>query len=655
MISKLTSLNPGWEVGLYGEYLNDPDAQDRSDKSQWKLEHDWDNPLFDEPMSDKLFSPLVDAVVTGTGVAKLPWCYVERTRYEKNQKDEVGNIDLTKQEKITQGIGYNELIPHDIMSTYVSPAAKNPYAAEWIILEDWVTYSQMVKENEAAGGNLYDKDALAKVKDMKSETDRFARQKQSRDMINNGEDPVTEDETVAQFKRLECYEKSTNYIYTLAVGKGGDGEETFVQLKTRRNPYWHGHYPLVFFYTKKRPHSIWGQGIFEDTERLQSAFNDLFNHYMDNLNLSLDGMIMKQEGEEYNYIVEPGGEFLYQNKEPQQFKFPEPNAAQFNTVMQFIETQIESSTVSDYLAGTPQSPTDKTAGTATGIMRLQEAAGDKLASMKAQFSNSLREVGRQWMSNNQQFLDRPITVMGTQEGRPGPVTVNPEDIQGDLMLRVNDASMEPQSKDQILQQFEDYLAQLNQLQQQSIQQAQLTKWTTSPVYIDYTSLIQDLSQKMGQNNIDKILLDQKDVENAMMQSRSPFILPHERFTFDINELYGSEAAQFLERNGVQPDPQRQAQVPTAATTSADNPNNGDPNQLAIEAGKQGLEQQKLDLQAQDQYHKQGIDQANLLLQAHQTAGQLMNNNGVNNGPTQTPSAGSSGGAERKVREPQPTP
>lgn len=585
MIAKMQQYKPGFEVGLYGEALLDEAAQDKADKAQWKLEHDWDNPYFDESMSEKLFSPLVDAAVTGTGIAKLPWCFSDKTRYEKLINKTTGEIDITKDVKIQTGTGYNELIPHDILGCFIAPGAKNLYSAPWVVLEDWATFDQLNDENTAAGGHLYKN--LDRVKKLKAETDRFAQEKKARNLLLDTQDPISADTTVGQFKRLECYEKVGGRIniYTYAVGTGENGEEDeYIELAARQLPYWHGKYPLVSFYVKRRPHSFWGQGIFEDTERLQSAFNDIFNHYMDNLNISLDGMIMKQEGEEYTYIVEPGGEFLYKNQKPEQFKFPEPNPSQFKVIMDFIESQVEEATISRYATGTPNSSTDKTSGTASGIMKLTEMAGDKIGFMKQSFANSLREIGRQWLSNNQQFTVAPFTLMGQKDNRPAPVTVTPQDLQGQFVLRINDASMEPPTKDQELQQFSAFVQQLQAMQQASFVQAQQTRWATKPMYLDFGMLARDFAFKMGQANFDKVMLQGDEVEQAMQNSQTPMIQPNERLNIDINELYGSEAAQLLERNGIQADPQRQTQVPQAEI------------QAQLDANAQTLDVQKTKLE-----------------------------------------------------------
>jgi hypothetical protein len=606
MVAKLTAMNPGFEVGLYGEALLDPDAELKAQKAQWKLEHDYDNPLFDESMPEKLFSPLVDAAVTGTGIAKIPWVFNSQTRYEKYQDEATGEVDVTQDVRIDRQEGYNDLIPQDVLSTFIAPGAKNLYSAAWVILEDEVTIEQLEQENAAAGFEMYKQ--LDEVRALKADAATFANEKKSRQVLMDQAPDSSDDGTVKSLKRLECYERSTMCRYVYIVGSGKEGDGSFVEVAYGKLPYWHGKYPLIAFYTKKRPHSFWGQGVFEDTERMQSAFNDIFNHFMDNANLSQDGMIMKQEGDEHTYIVEPGGEYIYKDKPPTQFQFPKPDASMFSMVVAFIESQIEEATISRYATGTPNSATDKTAGTASGITKLTEMAGDKIGFMKSNFANALRQVGRMWLSNNQQFMDEETQVMGTVEGQPKPVTVTPGDLQGQMVLRINDAAMEPMSKDEELAKFNAYLQQALQLQQASIAQAQLTKWATPPLWLNFGNLFQDLSQKMGFANFTNVVMNNDEVEKKMGDNPSAaYLTPQQKITYDLNELYGTEAGQLLQRDGIQPDPRRQDQLPVAADAGAAPAPEGPDPVAAADSQAKNL------LQADKQQHDKQLDKANFML------------------------------------------
>jgi hypothetical protein len=106
-------------------------------------------------------------------------------------------------------------------------------------------------------------------------------------------------------------------------------------------------------------------------------------------------------------------------------------------------------------------------------------------------------------------------------------------------------------------------------------------------------------------------------------------MPHERFQVDMNELYGSEAAQYLQRNGVQPDPQRQQQVPVAQmdnvveTKRADamiqksQQGSPDPTQITPEHAMAAQQQAHDQILAQQQQeHLQQMDVAKAAMQHH---------------------------------------
>lgn len=504
MIAKLQALNPGFEVGLYGDDAEKEGAQEMADKAQWKIEHDWNNPMFDESITDKLFSPLTDALVCGTGLAKVPWCKEKKDFYSRPELVD-GYVDPTKEKVDTKDVGYNDLIPVNIFNVFVAPGATNLYSANWLIIKEFKTWQEL------SDSGMYDKDKLNIVKDMQAKTDQFAQEKKSRNRLTTDQDPIASDDTVKQIEIYECYEKSSNNICTFAVGGTEKGKSNWIELRSQKNPYWHGKYPLVVFYTRKRPFDFWGQGIFEDTEKMQMAAIDVFNHFVDSYNLSVNGMIMKPEGETFKYTVGPGQELKYRSQKPEQFKFADPNPAIMQQVMNTIESSIESATISAYAEGTPDSATDKTQGTATGIRKLQNAAGDKIGFFKDNYRTALRMVGTMWLSNNRQFVSKPTIVDGMVENRPAPVKVTPSDLQGQMVLRINDASMEPEGKEQKLQGTLAYIQQLEGLRQSSIQQAQTTGGITKPLIIDYGVLSEELSEDFGKNNYDKLILSEDEL------------------------------------------------------------------------------------------------------------------------------------------------
>lgn len=514
LVAKFTGLKPGFEVSVRNpDNADDQTIRDAADKAQQKLEYDYDNPCFDEPMREKLFSPLMDATVAGLGIAKTPWVRKNTSSYVR-PVDEFGNVVLSREQVTDSEQGYNDLIPVNFFNFFYDPGARSVQGASWLMIREHKSYQYLKDMNDANGGKLYKN--LDQVKDMRAQSDKWAQYNRSRNQIQNTQDPIADDDTLDQIELFECYEKSNGTITTFAVGNTKNKDTQWVEIRRQKNPYWHGRYPIVPFYILRRPYQLMGQGIFEDTERLQAATNDIFNHFMDSVNLSIDGMLMVNENSDVDdFVVQPGGVIYYRGQtKPEQYKFSDPNPALFNTVFQTIEGAIESATISQYASGTPNSATDKTAGTATGIMRLQEAAGDLVSFMRSNFQTSIRTVGQHWLSNNRQFMSSPLTLPSTQSQNE-MVNIDPADLQYEMDLRIDDASMQPLSKQDRLQQYLTYQQQVLTLQQQSIAQHQALG--TEPIALNFPAIFEEMSQEFGQKNADKFTLAPEEVQAAQQQ------------------------------------------------------------------------------------------------------------------------------------------
>lgn len=490
------------------------ELEQREQKAQFKLEHDYNNPDFDEPIRDKLLSTMIDAIVTGTGMAKVPWTVTTRSRHEY-VKDEYGQVDLS-QEKVTTTVkGYNDLIPVNIFNVFVQPSAANLYKSPWVIIKEYKTLAELEAINEANGGKYYQ--GLDKLKNIKASADEFAQFKASRNRLLNEKDPYSTDKTVDQICVYECYDLATNTICLYAEGMSDPKkDEPWVELRSSRNPYWHGKYPLVPFYVRKRPHDFWGLGMFETNQRIYSGKNDLFNHYLDQWNISVDGGIIAEENSIVNeYVIEPGFELTYKGAKPEQFKFPEPNPNQLVTVNTMLDRELEDGTISPYAAGAPNSATDKTAGTKGGIMALQEAAGDIIGFMRSNFQQSIRTVGQMWLSNNQQYMDEPLTKRMQVKGATEAVTIFPEDLQFEGHLEIDDASMQPLSKDELRQAFQEFEQGMLALQGASLNQAKLVG--TKPLVLDFAALAEERAEHFGQKNYDEFIVSDEEMQQVQQQ------------------------------------------------------------------------------------------------------------------------------------------
>lgn len=608
LVAKFLTLKPGFNVRVASPDGETDDIDDKAEKARRKLEFDYENPYLDETMREKLFAPLLDAVVTGTGMAKVKWCVEDKVSYSRNV-DENGHADLSKEKKTTEKNSYNDLEPVNIFNVFVSPAAINLYSAPWIIIKDYKTLAELKKLG------IYNN--LDKLENAGGIDDEFEAYNFSRNRLTSSQS--RKDDTITNIKIYECYEGDN--IQTFAEVSEPDSDEAWIPLLERQNPYWHGKYPLVKFHIKKRAYDFWGEGIFETTYRLQSAYNDVYNHFLDQWNLAENSMLMVRENANVNdYIVQPGGTITYRGDQPPvQFKHAMPDARALETILTYLDQAVEGVTISQYAAGLPNSDTDKTKGTATGITKLQEAAGDLVSFMRQNFSQSLTQIGRMWLSNNQQFMDKPVNIVVMSKGKKQTMKVTPQDMQGQMDLMIDESSMDPSSQDDKTQRFIAYTQLLEGLQTQSLQQAQATRWTTDPLYINYAAVLQDASDIMNRTQFDKYLLSTDQVEAAMKASQSPMIMPNERVTITPQDLTANEMGQILQRNGIQPDPSRQQGV----ITPGDQVALADAKASLAKAGQ--VQQQQQDptavtpdhlIKAQQAQHKQSLDEAKLAMQAH---------------------------------------
>ena len=107
----------------------------------------------------------------------------------------------------------------------------------------------------------------------------------------------------------ECYERTEKGVQLTVYAEGldeGNGSNPWVEIREPSYPYWHQMFPVVPFYSRKKSYSVFGESLFENNRTLQSATNDLFNHYLDNWNLSIESMIMYEDGTLTNdFIIEP--------------------------------------------------------------------------------------------------------------------------------------------------------------------------------------------------------------------------------------------------------------------------------------------------------------------------------------------------------------
>lgn len=500
LISRLSNVVPFFqtkidEIDLDEQGFTVPEATTkRQYRLDAKLKHDYLNAP-DEPMKLKVSDTLVDTVVAGTGWAKISWETKKEKTYSK-KTDEDGMVEDASKDVVEESeYGCNQFEPTNFFNVFVAPNSPSWAKANYIIVRYFKPFEELKNNKNYNLEELFDA----------PNTTMFETKNSSRNRIINERSFFAQDKTVKTATVYECYERKGDGVYltTYAEGKKDKG---WVKIRGEGKRYWHKYYPIVPFYMRRKTYSVWGESLFENNATLQSATNDIFNHYLDNLNISLDSMIMYEDGTlTSDFIVEPGGEITYTGEVPKQFKFPEPNPAQITMVMNMLEKAIEVATVPQYISGVPDSGTDKTAGTAKGISLITEAATEKIGFMRDNFKQSMSIVGKIWLSNLAQFQDKPERVDYTAQGKAEADIIMPADYQGKIELTIDDDSLLPLTKDERRDIALQFLAQVGQVQKLSMEQAMFFKDPTSVPKIKYGEFLDELAQYFSVKDVSRFV------------------------------------------------------------------------------------------------------------------------------------------------------
>ena len=368
-----TRINDEVIVNANGDMEIPKEVRDRQKRLDAKLSYEYQYGQ-EEPMKLKVFDTMLDAVVAGTGFAKAGWEHGEETYFSREYDDKgmVKDMGTEKVKKLKKG--HNTFEPINFFNVFIGDNASNYGKAKYVI----VRYFKPLDELKA--NPMYKNVNLLIDTPNKG---NFDIHNQARNRLVNEPKSDMNDDTVPTATVYECYERTPNGTKCMTFGIG-KSDKVWVEIEEPKVKYWHNHFPVQPFYCRRKSYSPWGESLFENNSSLQYATNDLFNHYLDNWNLSIDSMIMYEDGTlTSDFIIEPGGEITYTGEKPEAFKFPEPNPAQLSMVMGVIEKAVENATVPQYISGVPNSGIDKTAGTAKGISMISEAATEKIGYMTA--------------------------------------------------------------------------------------------------------------------------------------------------------------------------------------------------------------------------------------------------------------------------------
>lgn len=498
LIARFVQYRPGWDVSVrtlpvntlseeaFKNYMDE--ATKNIEKVKMKLDYDYDSPLMDEPIQDELLGAMLDAAVTGQGLGRVP--YLTKQVEYKEHVETNGGIDYSKEKVTTAREGYNCFQSINIFNVFMAPTARGLQKSPWVIIHDFVPLADLKADGKYKN--------LDKVQAGKA-TNEFASYESARNRLFDSRDVQTLDESISTVEIFECWDKHTQECIVYAKSAAQSGNTDWVEIFRGNNIYWHKKYPFVAFYIRRKPYQFWGESLFENSETLQSAINDVFNHHMDGLNMA-DGMVAIEEGSVVEpYRVQPGGELRYRGEIPKQFRFTPPDPAQIQVVTTLVQGAIENATISQYASGVANSATDNTAGTATGVTRMMEAAAEKVGFMRSNFRRSWREVGVMWVSNTQQFMNHDIVYEQVKNGQKQPQVIRPSDQMGIWNIRIDDSSFEPVSKDAKLKGFLDYTANLQAWQKASVEQADRLQRPEMAINLDWDDIARRGSELNSEN------------------------------------------------------------------------------------------------------------------------------------------------------------
>jgi hypothetical protein len=512
LIARLSSVLPYFRTRVNNEMMFDADEgkivvpEDVLNKQQRidsKLYYDYCYGQ-DEPMKLKVFDTMLDAVVAGTGFAKAPWAYGTQTSRSRDYNSDGFVKDMGTEKVKEVKAGKNDFEPVNFFNVFVGDNAVSYQKSKYVL----VRYFKAIDDLKGKGYKNVDK--LNKSPDKGN----FDIHNQARNRVVNENRTDENDETVPTATIFEVYERTPEGVICGTYGVG-EAKQGWVEMEKPFKKYWHNYYPVQPFYIRRKSYSPWGESLFENNSSLQYATNDLFNHYLDNWNLSIDAMIMYEDGTlTSDYVVEPGGEITYTGEKPDAFKFPEPNPAQLSMVMNVIDKAVENATVPQYLSGVPNSSIDKTAGTAKGITSISEAASEKIGYMRDNFKQSMTIIGKMWLSNLQQFQDRAEEIRTYEKGEEKPDIILPEDYKGDFDLTIDDDSLVPMSKDEKRSALESLTAQAMMIQKAAVEQANILGTKEFIPKVNYSEILDESVQYYAVRDPMRFIIKDSDIKQA---------------------------------------------------------------------------------------------------------------------------------------------
>lgn len=241
-------------------------------------------------------------------------------------------------------------------------------------------------------------------------------------------------------------------------------------LRAEKNPFAHGKKPFIKLDDIDVHLEFWSIGEPEMLESLQYELNDVRNQRMDNVNLILNRMWLVAKGadvDEDDLVSRPGGIVHAMDINGiKELSTADVTMSAYNEESLIKADIQDTSGVSDYAKGIGNSSSKGTPqgnDTATGMMILQEAGNQRFRYKLDNLEDSLRELGKQMVALEQQFLDRDIFVRIMGQSGLQWEKLSPDDIKGAFDITVEAGSTQPMNKSIRRAEARELLAQMSPL------------------------------------------------------------------------------------------------------------------------------------------------------------------------------------------------
>jgi hypothetical protein len=141
------------------------------------------------------------------------------------------------------------------------------------------------------------------------------------------------------------------------------------------------------------------------------------------------------------------------------------------------------------------------------VKSITEAATTKIGFFRDNIKQSMKTLGRIWLSNLQQFSDDPAEIRRTVDGREIPDVVVPSDYQGEMDLDIDDDSMVPLSKQEKREMHQSFLADLKMTQDLAINQMTIFKQPSDIPRYNFHEINEDTARLYSRKDFERYVLD----------------------------------------------------------------------------------------------------------------------------------------------------